>query len=339
VIERRADRSTRGSQSLQGPGPAGAKGAGAAQADEAARYEPLSRGWLRRRVDQELGDELAADPAESARLDDILADLDRDVEGLRDAVSTRLMEIFRFRQSRTAFGLLFELNRAPILAQVTARLRRYASKSDPHDVLQEVFVNIYRYPHRFDATRDDAFRVWTATIVRNTVLKHLRSLSRSGRAEIAFEDLPEPPEPGEVGEPLRGVIESESQRECRAVFVTYLHLYLRFYSMLSEREQRAIHLVEVDGSSYRQAAAELGIRLENLKMVIFRARRKIHRSMRRVFEGLPPDVKPARDPRPVRPAGPGLESGDGTAGPGNEDDAGSEDDAMNADAMNTREDR
>jgi hypothetical protein len=31
-------------------------------------------------------------------------------------------------------------------------------------------------------------------------------------------------------------------------------------------------------------------------MVIFRARKKIHRSMRRVFEGLPPDCRPARDP-------------------------------------------
>jgi hypothetical protein len=80
--------------------------------------------------------------------------------------------------------------------------------------------------------------------------------------------------------------------------VTYLHLYLRFYSQLSAREQRAIHLVEVEGASYRAAAADLGIKLENLKMVIFRARRKIHRSMRRVFEGLPPDVRPARSPKP-----------------------------------------
>jgi hypothetical protein len=58
-------------------------------------------------------------------------------------------------------------------------------------------------------------------------------------------------------------------------------------------------MVEVDESSYREAAAALGIKLENLKMVIFRARRKIHRSMRRVFEGLPPDCRPARDPGPV----------------------------------------
>ena len=228
----------------------------------------------------------------------ILDDVTRTAESRRDAVSTQLMEVFRVHRSRTAFGLLYELNGQHLLQQVVGRLRRYQSKADPQDVLQEVFVNIYRYPQRFNSEREDAFRVWTATIVRNTVLKHLRSLSRSGRAEVAFDDLPEP-SGGDRGEPLRGVIETESQDECSRVFLTYLHLYLRFFQMLSEREQRAIHLVEVDGLSYRHAAEHLEIKLENLKMVIFRARRKIHRSMRRVFDGLSPDCRPARDPAPT----------------------------------------
>jgi hypothetical protein len=55
--------------------------------------------------------------------------------------------------------------------------------------------------------------------------------------------------------------------------------------------------VEVGGSSYREAAEELGIRLENLKMVIFRARRKIFRAMRREFDGMSPDCRPAREPK------------------------------------------
>jgi hypothetical protein len=41
----------------------------------------------------------------------------------------------------------------------------------------------------------------------------------------------------------------------------------------------ALTMVEVDGVSYRDAAEALGIRLENLKMVIFRGRRKIFRGM------------------------------------------------------------
>lgn len=231
--------------------------------------------------------------------DGILALLEgpaRSSESIRDAVSTRLMEAFRLQKGRGAFGLLYELNSPHLLVQVAGRLRRYASKADPHDVLQEVFFNIYRYPHRFNAEREDAFRVWSAMIVRNTVLKHLRSLGRGGRAEVPFEDLSEQPEV-QVHNPLSGAIEHESRLECTRVYVTYLHLYLRFYAMLSERERRALLLVEVREKSYREAADELEIKLENLKMVIFRARRKIHRSMRRVFDGLSPDCRPAREPK------------------------------------------
>jgi RNA polymerase sigma-70 factor (ECF subfamily) len=224
----------------------------------------------------------------------LVADPARDADGVRDSVSTRLMEIFREKTSRGAFGLLYELNSQHLLTQVASCLRRYGSRTDPRDVLQEVFFNVYRYPHRFNSEREDAFRVWSAMIVRNTVLKHLRSQGRAGRAEVPFEDLSDQPSTRSVN-PLKGVIEHEAARECGRVYLTYLHLYLRFYSMLSERERRAIHLVEVEELSYREAAADLGIKLENLKMVIFRARRKIHRSMRRVFEGLPPDCRPARE--------------------------------------------
>jgi RNA polymerase sigma factor (sigma-70 family) len=206
------------------------------------------------------------------------------------------MELFRQGTGRGTFGLLYELNCQHLLVQVAGRLRRYASKADPRDVLQEVFFNIYRYPHRFNSEREDAFRVWSAMIVRNTVLKHLRTLGRGGRSEVPFEDLSEQPEV-RGDSPLSGAIERESRGECARVYLTYLHLYLKFYRMLSERERAALHMVEVQEYSYRRAADELGIKLENLKMVIFRSRRKIHRAMRRVFDGMSPDCRPAREPR------------------------------------------
>jgi RNA polymerase sigma-70 factor (ECF subfamily) len=256
-------------------------------------------------------DELAQEVAEFdlAGASAILDDGERSPEARRDLVSTRLMEVFRLTNSRTAFACLYELNAAHLYQQVVARLRRYRARADALDVLQEVFFNVYRYPHRFNCERDDAFRVWTATIVRNTVLKHLRSLSRSGRGEVALDELSEPKDTV-TAEPSRGVIDDESQLECTRVYLNYLYLYLRFYRMLSEREQKAIRMVEVTGMSYRDAADELGIKLENLKMVIFRARRKIHRSMRRVFEGLPPDLRPARDPGAGRGNGARDDDGD-----------------------------
>ncbi|MEE8468499.1 MAG: RNA polymerase sigma factor, partial [Planctomycetota bacterium] len=262
---------------------------------------PGARARLRERIEglisQGSGKEVPA--AERERMLEILAEEERSPESIRDACSTRLMECFKLNRSRTCFGLLYELNSPHLLTQVASRLRRYASKADPMDVLQEVFFNVYRYPHRFNSAREDAFRVWSAMIVRNTVLKHLRSQGRGGRQEVPFEDLSDQPEVISTN-PLSGAIERESHDECARVYLTYLQLYLRFYSMLSDRERRALHLVEVQAQSYRVAAGDLGIKLENLKMVIFRARRKIHRAMRRVFDGLPPDCRPARDPRPAR---------------------------------------
>jgi len=236
-----------------------------------------------------LGRELPSDA--SAALLALLEQVEpaRDVEALRDVVSTRLMQAFRDHQSRASFGLLYELNGAQLLTQVAARLRRYGSHADPVDVLQEVFFNVYRYPHRFDATRDDAFRMWSAMIVRNTVLKHLRALGRNGQLEVPFEDSGAP-ELHDDASPLRGVLEAEESRACSRAYVTYLQLYLRVYSLLSERERRALHLVEVDRLSYREAAETLDLRIDNLKMVIFRARRKIHRTLRRVLDGTSPDA-------------------------------------------------
>jgi RNA polymerase sigma factor (sigma-70 family) len=256
----------------------------------------LARSRLRLRID-ELGAELGGE--EARRCAALIEDGARDAEALRDALSTRLMEAFRERTGRGTFGLLYELNSQHLLLQVAGRLRRFSSRSDPRDVLQEVFFNIYRYPHRFNAEREDAFRVWSAMIVRNTVLKHLRTQVRGARNEIVVDDLASQPALT-TSSPLSGAMEEESRRDCARVYLTYLHLYLHFYGMLSERERAALHMVEVQEQSYRQAADQLGIKLENLKMVIFRARRKIHRAMRRVFDGMSPDCRPAREPRARR---------------------------------------
>src|SRR5688572_21990057 len=143
--------------------------------------------------------------AESAVIQACIGDPARSSESVRDSVSTRLMEAFRLHAGRSTFGLLYELNCAHLLVQVSSCLRRYGSRSDPRDVLQEVFFNVYRYPHRFNCERDDAFRVWSAMIVRNTVLKHLRSHGRGGHAETPFEDLSDQPELRSHG-PLSGAI-------------------------------------------------------------------------------------------------------------------------------------
>ncbi|MFM1873656.1 MAG: hypothetical protein RL398_3078 [Planctomycetota bacterium] len=196
----------------------------------------------------------------------------------RDWVSTGLMDVFRSSGEAAVFALLFELNRSWFLQAIQSRLRRAGGRIDAQDVLQEVFLNIYRYPHRFHPDRADAFRGWGHRIARNTLLKFFKGQNRL--AQFAeFDDEQVQPEDPRGRRPDRVAIEAESAVVVNHAYLLYLQLYLVHFATLSAKERRALTMVEVEGISYRDAAAELGIRLENLKMVIFRGRRKILRGM------------------------------------------------------------
>lgn len=197
-----------------------------------------------------------------------------------DWISTTLMNTYKESGDPQVFALLFELNRASFLQAIQTRLRRCARHLDAQDVLQEVFLNIYRYPHRFHADRADAFRSWGHRIVRNTLLKFLKGENRMSRHLAFDEEVPLPEDP-RARSPERHASESERAEIVNNAYLLYLNLYLIHFQRLSTKERRALSLVEVDGVSYKDAATDLGIRLENLKMVIFRGRRKVFRGMAR----------------------------------------------------------
>lgn len=204
---------------------------------------------------------------------------------LIDWTSTSLMNAYKQSGDPRVFALLFELNRGAFLQAIQVRLRRGSTHVDPQDVLQEVFLNIYRYPHRFLPDRADAFRNWGHRIVRNTLLKFLKGESRALRQLTLDDDVPLP-EDVRARSPERAASEAERAATVNHAYILYLTLYLLHFQKLSAKERRALTLVEVEGWSYRDAAADLGIRLENLKMVIFRGRRKIFRGMSQTLESL-----------------------------------------------------
>ncbi len=233
----------------------------------------------------------------AARLEDLagkvgapdLRDLAREVretglEAHLDAVSTRLMEVYRDTADSNAFGLLYELNSRPFFITILGRLRRSHYRLDANDVLQEVFINIYRYPFKFKADKPQAFRNWAGMIIRNTILRFLKAASRENRFEFSMEDLLEPADENALS-PQDRLIRGESAEACNQAWLLYLQLYLEEYNKLNDREREALYLVEVEGFSYKEVSAEMGIKVENLKMVIFRARKKIIRNMERRLEG------------------------------------------------------
>jgi len=202
-----------------------------------------------------------------------------------DWVSTSLMNCYKNTGDSQVFELLFELNQNSFMQAIRGKIRRSVCTVDPQDVLQEVFLNIYRYPHRFMAEKADSFRNWGHRIARNTLLKSLKGNARHARFATLDEEIGQR-EDCRQQSPLRSAQNSEGSVIVDRAYLIYLNLYLMHFGKLSVKEQRALTLVEVDGATYKEAASDLGIRLENLKMVIFRGRRKIFRGMGRTLRDL-----------------------------------------------------
>jgi RNA polymerase sigma factor (sigma-70 family) len=238
----------------------------------------------------------------SARLSDLwresddpsLRDLMRDIqrEGLelyRDLLCTRLMENYKSTGSGTAYSLLFEITSRAFLGTISSRLRKHSYLLDPNDVLQEVFFNIYRYPYRFKAEKPESFRNWANTIIRNTILKFVRDRSRDARLSSTDGELEVREDPRQLS-PLTEAIHQESSNLCVRAYLLYLTLYADQFNRLSQKERDALHMVEVEDRSYREVSEALNIKLENLKMVIFRARKKIFRNLERSLNALSPPL-------------------------------------------------
>jgi len=194
-----------------------------------------------------------------------------------DWLSTCLMENYKNTGDPAVFALLYELNHSVFALAVQGHMRRTWCRIDPSDVLQEAFCNIYRYPHKFASDRADAFRNWGHRIVRNALLKAVRGAGKQANVQSLDEEIQVADE--RVHAPDRIASEGEGATLVNHAFVMCLQLYLLHFERLSEKERRALTMVEVEELSYRDAAAALGIRVENLKMVIFRGRRKIFRGM------------------------------------------------------------
>lgn len=197
------------------------------------------------------------------------------------ALNNALMDTYRVHGSLEAFSLLFELNTRPFTVIANRILRMTGSRADIGDILQETFLAIYRYPSRFCPDKPCAFRNWSYSIIRNTVYRQLQLAAREGiPVDLVAEILPDE----RVGTPSAASEEAESDDQCERVYGLLLCLYMEIYERdLKPRDRLALQLVEVDRLGYREAAQKLGIRLENFKMIVCRARKKIFQSLVRTL--------------------------------------------------------
>lgn len=208
-------------------------------------------------------------------------------------LATSLMEAFRRSGDAEVFECLVQWATPHLLARIRTRMRGCRSLCEPQEVLQDVLVNIYRYPDRFLASRAGAFAAWSTTIVDNAIRRRMRRTRRALDVTLqAPEFLADCVDCGTLG-PDRAAADHEACAATVAAYALVLQAYLRAFATLTPREQLVLRDVEVEGRRYAEVAARMAVRTEAVKMIVFRARKRILDRAAQSFAA-PTDRQPVR---------------------------------------------
>lgn len=211
-----------------------------------------------------------------------------------DALATALMDAFRVTRDPDAFDGLVRWAGPQVRARIRARLRRLGAALDADEVWQDTFVNVYRYPDRFSARRPGAFAAWSATVADNALRRLLRVRQRDLGVALRDPEVLQGRADERAVEPSRRAQDREDCVAVAAAFRVVLQAYLACYLQLSDREQLVLQMVEVRGMRYAALGERLGVRADALKMVVFRARKRLYQRMSQVLGGAGEDESGGR---------------------------------------------
>jgi RNA polymerase sigma-70 factor, ECF subfamily len=176
------------------------------------------------------------------------------------------------RGDLTAFGELFDRHQPGVYAFLS---RFLGNATLAEDVVQEVFVRIWRYRHSFDTTQ--RFAAWLYGIARHTALTETR---RAHQQELSLDQLPAADREGAAANGRGSGFGAGLDHD--------LALREQVRQALQELppEQRAcLILREYEGQSYQEIAAVLECTPENARVLAFRARRALRALLEAHFQG------------------------------------------------------
>jgi RNA polymerase sigma factor (sigma-70 family) len=202
-------------------------------------------------------------------------------EAFEARLETELMALFRDEGDEVAFQALHDYTRGRLLLWIAGLIGSRRLGPDPLEILQDAYVNIYRYARSFRNEEARSFRVWSRTIVGNLVRR-----ARQPSAARSFDDLPEgrsEPIDRRVS-PAEALVHEEDARSTARAWLIVLLQYAAAFDRLSPRDRSALEMIEVQGLSYAEAGARLGVGLSNMKMIMFRSRRRSRAMISHRFE-------------------------------------------------------
>ncbi|HZQ14996.1 MAG TPA: sigma-70 family RNA polymerase sigma factor [Pseudolabrys sp.] len=164
---------------------------------------------------------------------------------------------------RAALQTVYRLTSAKLFG---VALRILGERSEAEDVLQEVYVTVWRKAAEFDAGRASPM-TWLIAIARNRAIDRLRAAQRSRRAEPieAAADLADDAPGAEAA--LEGAEEHARLHGC--------------LGELAAREQAALRGAFFDGNTYEDLAERMKVPLGTMKSWIRRAMIKLKACLER----------------------------------------------------------
>jgi RNA polymerase sigma factor (sigma-70 family) len=161
-----------------------------------------------------------------------------------------------------AFEELFSRYRSRIGGYV----KKILGDSDlAQDVAQEVFISALRRLR--DTERPIAFKPWVYQIAKNACIDELRRTRRS--QEVPLE------QDREFDDGVRGLISRDATPEVAAESKQQLEDLRAAFRGLSELHRRILVLRELEGLSYGEIGAQLGMTRPIVESTLFRARRRL----------------------------------------------------------------
>lgn len=160
------------------------------------------------------------------------------------------------------FSFLVDKYQAAFLRKAMTVVRR---PEEAEDIVQETFVKIYRYGHKFEKKPGVEFKSWAYKILMNTAFTRYQDLKKKLNQEEYLDPLVHHEMPsGADGRDLAGISDAKE-----AVKNTI--------NLMPEHLARVLKLYYLEDKSYKDICKVENINLTTLKMRLFRAKRLFHK--------------------------------------------------------------
>lgn len=140
-------------------------------------------------------------------------------------------------------------------------LRITLNNAEAEDVVQETMIKVWNRRDEWHAI--ESMEAFCLTVCRNLALDKNKKMSSQGRS---MDDTP-------GSEPTDDSTASNPER--KAMLTDSVSLVRRLIDSLPEAQRSVMQLRDIEGKSYKEIAAVLGISEDRVKVTLFRARQAI----------------------------------------------------------------